>query len=168
MAVTHSLISTVTVGAGGAANIEFTSIPATYTDLLIRISARSTAAVTLLGCDISLNSSTSNFVSRLVTADGSTMDSYSNQARRIAVIPGANATASTFSNDEIYIPNYAGSKHKQYGGISVVVNLGTTFAHTYMAGRWADTSAITSITLTPGSGNFAQYSTAYLYGIKKN
>jgi hypothetical protein len=30
---TYTLINSVTVGSGGAANIEFTSIPATYTDL---------------------------------------------------------------------------------------------------------------------------------------
>jgi hypothetical protein len=35
-----TLISSVTVGSGGAADIEFTSIPATYTDLLVKISIR--------------------------------------------------------------------------------------------------------------------------------
>ena len=36
MATTYTLISSVTVGSGGAANIEFTSIPSTYTDLLLK------------------------------------------------------------------------------------------------------------------------------------
>ena len=40
MANTYTLIASSTVGSGGAANIEFTSIPATYTDLLIKMSAR--------------------------------------------------------------------------------------------------------------------------------
>ena len=40
MAVTHNLISTITVGSGGAASIDFTSIPQTYTDLLVKISLR--------------------------------------------------------------------------------------------------------------------------------
>ena len=39
---TYTLISSVTVGAGGASSIDFTSIPSTYTDLLVKISARST------------------------------------------------------------------------------------------------------------------------------
>jgi hypothetical protein len=34
MANTYTLISSVTVGSGGTCNIEFTSIPATYTDLV--------------------------------------------------------------------------------------------------------------------------------------
>ena len=42
MPVTYKPIATVTVGAGGAASIDFTSIPGTYTDLLVLISARST------------------------------------------------------------------------------------------------------------------------------
>jgi hypothetical protein len=40
MANTYTLIaSSVTVGSGGAANIEFTSIPATYTDLVSALSS---------------------------------------------------------------------------------------------------------------------------------
>jgi hypothetical protein len=41
MATTYEIISSVTVGSGGAANIEFTSIPATYTDLYVLASIRS-------------------------------------------------------------------------------------------------------------------------------
>ena len=40
MADTYTLISSVTVGAGGASSIDFTSIPATYTDLLVKFSLR--------------------------------------------------------------------------------------------------------------------------------
>ena len=38
--MTMTLVSTVTVGAGGAANIQWTSIPNTATDLYITVSAR--------------------------------------------------------------------------------------------------------------------------------
>jgi hypothetical protein len=41
MANTYEAIATVTVGSGGATDIEFTSIPGTYTDLLIKSSLRS-------------------------------------------------------------------------------------------------------------------------------
>ena len=40
MANTYEAIATVEVGSGGAANIELTSIPATYTDLSLFISTR--------------------------------------------------------------------------------------------------------------------------------
>jgi hypothetical protein len=168
MALTYKLIASSTVGSGGAANIEFTSIPATYTDLLVKISTRSSAATTLVAINLSLNSSTSNFSSRIITADGSTIDSYTNQARRVAVIPAASLTASTFSNDEIYLPNYTTSNNKSYSADSVAENNGTTFAASLVAGLWSDSAVISSITLTPTSGSFVQYSTAYLYGIKNS
>lgn len=168
MATTYEAIATVTVGSGGAANIEFTSIPGTYTDLLVKMSTRSSAATTLVAINLSLNSSTSNFSSRIITADGSTIDSYTNQARRVAVIPAANLTANTFSNDEIYLANYTSSNNKSYSADSVAENNGTTFAASLIAGLWSDSSIISTITLTPSSGNFVQYSTATLYGIKNS
>ena len=163
MATTYKLISSVTVGSGGAASMSFTSIPATYTDLLIKVSGRGSAAATLVAYEISFNSSTANFSSRIVTADGSTIDSYGNQPRRVAVIPGASATANTFSNDEIYIPNYIDGNNKPYSSDSIAENNGATFAASAIAAMWSDTSSITSITLT--ANNFAEHSTAYLYGI---
>jgi hypothetical protein len=36
----YEAIATVEVGSGGAADIEFTSIPATYTDLVVKLSVR--------------------------------------------------------------------------------------------------------------------------------
>ena len=48
MATTYTLISSVTVGSGGAASIEFTSIPSTYTDLVLKLSARSSRNVSTL------------------------------------------------------------------------------------------------------------------------
>ena len=44
MANTYVKIATVTVGSGGAANMTFSSIVGTYTDLAIKISARSDKA----------------------------------------------------------------------------------------------------------------------------
>ena len=53
MAVTYKLIETVTVGSGGAASIEFSSIPQTYTDLKVVYSLRSTNSSVIL--DIQFN-----------------------------------------------------------------------------------------------------------------
>ena len=61
MATTYSLISSVTVGSGSAATIGFTSIPATYTDLLLSYSARIDQTGIVRQVDISFNGSTSNF-----------------------------------------------------------------------------------------------------------
>jgi hypothetical protein len=48
MATTYDLISSVTVGSGGAANIEFTSIPATYTDLVVLFSGQELTDLVLI------------------------------------------------------------------------------------------------------------------------
>ena len=58
MATTYKAIATVTVGSGGAANIEFTSIPATYTDLVIHLSGRTTRNDTADDIGIELNNVT--------------------------------------------------------------------------------------------------------------
>ena len=59
--MTYTLISTVTVGAGGAASIDFNSIPGTYTDLLLVVSVRSTRpAATNDGLFMSINGSGSS------------------------------------------------------------------------------------------------------------
>jgi hypothetical protein len=165
MANTYTLISSVTVGAGGAASMGFTSIPSTYTDLLVKVSARTNRALTVDGVLISFNSSTSNFTNKYLEGDGSSASS-SSLARFAADAPGSTATASTFGNGEIYIPNYAGSNYKSLSSDSVTENNATGALTDLLANLWSDTAAITSITLTSGFGtSFDQYSTAYLYGI---
>jgi hypothetical protein len=74
-------------------------------------------------------------------------------------------TASTFGNLSIYIPNYAGSADKNFSVDTVSENNATTAYTQIFTGVWANTAAITQITLS--LANFAQYSNAYLYGILK-
>ena len=163
MALTYTAIATVTVGSGGAANIQFTSIAASWTDLLIKISGRSDA--NNVGIDIALNGVTTNQSYRRLRGDGSAASSTTLTALR--VINGySTATANTFGNTEVYIPNYAGSTNKSLSADGVNENNATEAYADLGAGLWSNTSAITSITLTPNSGNFVQYSTATLYGIK--
>jgi len=167
MATTYEAIATVTVGSGGAANIEFTSIPATYTDLLLMHSTRQNAgnAPSLL---IKFNSSTSNFSSRYLIGSGSTASSGTSPANYAGNSDGSSNTASTFANGSIYIPNYAGSNYKSYSVDDVQENNATEAYATLIAGLWSNTAAITSITLYNASNSFVQYSTATLYGIKNS
>jgi hypothetical protein len=165
MPATFTLISSVTVGSGGAASIGFTSIPGTYTDLIIKLSARDNRALTLDGVLISFNGSTSNFTNRYLIGDGTNVSSDS-LARLAANAPGATATGSVFGNGEIYIPNYASANYKSFSSDSVTENNATSVSTGLFANLWSNTAAITSITLTPNNGTlFDQYSTAYLYGI---
>ncbi len=167
MANTYEAISTVTVGSGGAANIEFTSIPATYTDLLILTSLRGTTAEIYEIVKLEFNGVTINLSSRGLEGNGASPSSYTNTFIYISAADGASATASTFSNHYIYIPNYAGSTNKSVSVDAVSENNATTAYASLQAGLWSDTAAITSAKLKP-TGTFVQYSTATLYGIKKN
>ena len=167
MANTYELISSVTVGSGGAASIEFTSIPQTYTDLVVLVSARNVAS-NYGGFFTKLNGSSlgSNVTAKRLFGDGS--NAYSNGSTETAWNESG-WTSNTFSNSQFYIPNYTGSNNKSASIEGVNENNATTaYAH-LTAWLWSQTAAITQIEIGAFDGGlpdkFAQYSTAYLYGI---
>jgi hypothetical protein len=172
MANTLTFISSVTVGSGGQASITFSSIPATYTDLLIKISARGTAAGAARNIAIAFNGSSANYTMRNLVNEGGTATSYTQAAysgqNATGYMSGSGATASTFSNSDFYFTNYASSNYKSVSIDSVSEN-NVSAGWVWLGGDlWSSTSAITSITFTVDTGNFEQYSTAYLYGIKNS
>lgn len=168
MANTYTLIASSTVGSGGAASIDFSSIPSTYTDLVLKLSTRTAAAVTLQAINISFNGSTSSFTSRTLEAEVPAVASFSNGANLVGYANGGSSTASTFNNLEIYIPNYAGSNNKSYSVDTVLEQNATYGVLTLSAGLRSNTAAITSISFALTANNFAEYSTAYLYGISNS
>ena len=167
MANTMTLIQSVTVPSGGQASITFSSIPATYTDLVLKASMRGDAAQILL--KVQPNGDTTG-LSRLSLYTDNGTGAYSGSASDsfAAFINSSAYTASTFSNMEIYFPNYSGSAAKSYSVDMVGENNATTTIMGMIAGLDTTTAAISSIVLTPNSGNIAQFSTAYLYGIKNS
>ena len=160
------VIGKVTVGAGGQAAIEFTNIPATYTDLVVKLSGRSTSDSDQR-IEIQFNNSSSNLSQRRLYGEGTNVSSDAPAgAIQPTAIPESDYTANTFGNFEMYIPNYAGSNNKSVSIDAVTENNATTAYQMMVAGLWSNSAAITSIKLIPlSSGNFTQYSTAYLYGI---
>ena len=156
------------VGAGGAASIEFTAIPQTYTDLVLLVSARRGSSSDTLFLRINgdaISSTTSKILEgNGVSAAGSS--STSNTYVRFGSITSA-ASANTFSSGLAYIPNYTGSANKTVSMDYVMENNGTTAYQTIVAGRFPVTAAITSLLISNTSSSIAQYSTAYLYGILK-
>ena len=172
MANTFELIASSTVGSGGAANIDFTSIPSTYTDLCLKVSFRDgTYASTLATAYYRFNGdSGANYKLRWLygngTAAGSALDNAAT-VQLIANIPGNTATANTFGNAEIYIPNYTSSNYKSSSVDAVPEGNATGTYQSLCAALWSNTAAINRITIT-SDGNIAQYSTAYLYGIKSS
>jgi hypothetical protein len=171
MANTYVKIATVTVGAGGAANIEFTSIPATYTDLLVNFSGRSNDLRNNGGfaCKLEFNGATTNLTSRWFRGSGSAISNNSETIIAQIMSGASDDTANTFGNSLIYIPNYASANNKSVSLDSVEETDGTTAYSVLSAGLWANSAAITSIKILPIVASlFVQYSSATLYGILKN
>ena len=165
MANTFELISAVTVGSGGASSIDFTSIPSTYTDIVIKTSLRGSRAASFEAIKVEFNGSSASLSCKQIYGDGASAGS-AGVSQILFDANGANQTASTFANSEIYIPNYAGSANKSVSIDSVSETNGTTAYAELVAGLWSNTAAINRVTLTATSGTLVQFSTAYLYGVK--
>ena len=161
-------VSEVTVGSGGAASIEFTSIPQTGKDLLVLLSARDTGSI---GGAAFLyfngNTSSSNYSYRHLNGSGSaaTSTNFSGDAWYLwrAALSLSGDTASTFGNALAYISNYTSATAKSISSDGVTENNATAAKQSIGAGLWNQTAAITAIGLLAEGANFAQNSTASLY-----
>ena len=153
--------------------------PLTVTDLILKTSIRGTSGSYFTqACRVTFNSSTSGYTTITllnVGADSviSGTNPYTNAASVSIFGNNASSTANTFSNSEIYIPNYAGSNNKSFSSDTVSEMNGNAdydIQSGIIAGLLSNTAAITSITLTAqsGEGDFATNSTFYLYGIKNS
>lgn len=161
-------ISTVTVGSGGAATIDFTGIPQTYTDLVLVSSVRTSRAAYHESLTMSFNGLTTNRTNRRIYADGTGAASTNDTTMYGGQAAGATATASTFGSSMTYVPNYSGSSNKSSSNDGVSENNATNALAMLNANLWSSTAAITQITLTPeNGGTIQQYSTVTLYGIRK-
>jgi len=167
MANTYTLIEAKTL-ATTTASITFSSIPATYTDLLVKYSSRCNAAA-VQNMAITLNGSTSNFTYRSLYGGGSVSPgSGSGSTNLVGIAEANNYTANTFDNGEIYIPNYASANFKSISADSVTETNASEAYIQLFATLWSNTAAITSVGLATTSGSFLQYSSFYLYGIKNS
>ena len=165
MANTYKLIEAKTLGSA-TASVTFSSIPQTYTDIKFVLSLRSANADPRDSIYIKPNNSTSNLTYRYIRGDGTSVSS--NTLDRVD-IDAANATASTFGNLEIYIPNYASANYKSFSIDTVTENNATEAYSGLHAWLWSDTTAISSMVFANlSASNFVQYSTFYLYGIKNS
>jgi len=164
-------IATITVGSGGSASIYFTSIPSTFTHLQLRGIVKNTAASTSVTSGFfRLNNDTgANYATHYLNGSGSAVGAGGLASQTLAyglTDIGANAT-SVFGGFVMDILDYKNtSKYKTVRSLTGVDNNGSGFLQIF-SGLWMSTSAVDSVTLIPGSNNFAQYSTVALYGIKE-
>lgn len=156
------LVSTVTVGSGGAASVEFTDIPQTGKDLRVVLSFRSETTVNT--ATLSLNGSSSSFTRIWFTGDGSNAQSGSATNSTLGFIQTrSDYSASTFSATELYITNYTATANKNASTFASSTNTATPSGIEFNAIRQAVSAAVTSLRFTGVSGDIAQHSTASLY-----
>lgn len=163
MPQTYTPIATYTVPSD-TASYTFSSIPSTYTDLVIVASAQ--RGITGSGGDgnVKFNSdSGSNYSSTILYNDGNTV--YSFRWSNIAAMYGAFSAADSFyGTNIIHIMNYSNTTTYK----TVVSRYGWTTTNDRVAGGvnlWRSTSAINSITLS-AANNIKAGSTITLYGIQ--
>jgi hypothetical protein len=160
------LIETKTVGTA-VATVEFTSIPQTYTDLVLLISSRPASGS--IGVILAaLNGSSANFTSRQLEGNGASATSGTSTTGRVGIFGDSGNTANTFANTQLYISNYTASTNKVLSADTVNETNGTTAYQVLYSTLWNNTEAITSIALTSSSAaNWAVGSMVSLYGITK-
>jgi hypothetical protein len=170
MATTQVLFASEIL-TGNQSSVVFSSIPATYTDLLLRISARCADTGTYGGLKFTLNSDTaSNYSYTVLYGTGSSGLSDRNSslanARAPFSINADNATANTFGNLEIYIPSYLASQNKPISSFGVAETNSVTAYMGAAANLWRNTAAISSIQISEiFATNLLSGSSFYLYGI---
>ena len=173
MAITFKAIATITTASGSITAIDFTNIPATYTDLLLLGSSRhievgGSAWATLR---MTFNNNTSNSYNDLVLGtNGSSIAAFPENGAEIYLRDNNSSTystANTFGNLSIYIPNYTGSNPKVVSMDYVSENNATAAWIAIAAGKTTNTAAITQITLKGyyNGDTFDQYTKYTLYGI---
>jgi len=166
MANTYTLIDKTTLGSSQT-SITFSAIPNTYTDLLIKFSAQSDLSAGGGGQVVRIKPNNDTSTSgKFLSGNGSTVSSGSDDF--IGSQPSG-WTSNTFSNSEIYIPNYLNSNNKSISADGLGENNGTRADAWLSTILWSNTAAITSIVLTPYyATNFVSGSSFYLYGIKNS
>lgn len=156
------------IGASPA-NFDWTSISQDYDHLIVRLNAKSTAAVDLDNVFMLYNNdstSTNYHYSRFYGYLG-TMYNETGDGLHIGWVSGANLTE--FSSMDFIILDYTNtSKHKFMSQVTGVP--GTSRLMGVYGNVWESTAAITRITIQPdgySTDKFAQYSRAQLIGVKK-
>ena len=172
MATTYTLIDSEVLSST-ATSVALSSIPSTYTDLVVRISARSTNSGNISNyIEMTYNNSTGTYSATTVEGEVASLP-YSNRSSSASKnfyagnVSGSTSTASTFGSTEIYIPSYTVSQNRPSGHFSVSESNDTN-GPTIMgvAGLRSNTTAVSSIEFTlSGGATFAIGSSFYLYGI---
>ena len=170
MAATYTLISS-NVLSSSAASVTFSAIPSTYTDLVLRMSTRSSDSGNSTVIQVTFNGDTAtNYSTTLVGNYAGTALSVRTTSASFSRswTEGTILTANTFTNNELYIPSYTASQNKPLSSFDVLEDNTASGYVLSTAALWRNTAAINSMTLTNSAGNFVSGSSFYLYGLRSS
>ena len=158
MPLTYEAIATAN-GTGSSGVVTFSSIPGTYTDLVVASSiigdANSAVRIRLNG-----DTTDSNYSYILLYGNGSVAGSTNNTATQIYL---GHANTSAPNASIVSLNNYSNTTT-----FKTVLSRGNQINQFVSAvvGLWRNTAAVTSLTIVMDSGNFTTGSTFTIYGIK--
>tara|TARA_R110000764_G_scaffold38919_1_gene86655 strand:- start:225 stop:719 length:495 start_codon:yes stop_codon:yes gene_type:complete len=158
---TYTLIDSVTL-TSSAASVTFSSIDQSFGDLVIHADVIGTGGGWYL---LRFNGDTGSNYSRVSAgSSGSASNSGSASGTSIDIGYQGGFSATTRAPMSASVFDYSATdKHK-----SVLLRQDNASSAAEMAaGRWANTAAISSLTLTTATQQFASTSTFFLYGIAK-
>ena len=157
---TYIALANYTVPSGGAASVTFSSIPATYRDLVAVLNGTTTATNKDIRISINGNTTDGDYTRVTMSGTGSTTSSITTGTRLIT--DWGYWTTTEIGVSVVNFMDYSATdKHKTIltranragSGVDAVAN------------RFASTNAITSILFEPSSNSFAEGTTLTLYGI---
>jgi hypothetical protein len=173
--MSYNYIAQVTLSSN-ASEIAFTSIPATYTDLLIKLSGKTNINGDVDGVSFDLNGtqvSASNNGAQRQNSYGSGAGAERNNYNGTAIPGNGTGLSNIFGDAEIYIPSYARAT-----GIKTLLSDSSTSktSATYVFQSNQEISSSTSAAINAitikyfdsGGSQFLSGTTAYLYGIKNS
>jgi hypothetical protein len=151
--------------SGSSATLNITSIPSTYTDLLVKYSLRTTSGSTAQG-EIQFNSNGSGYNYLSFTNSGSgTVDTYSGNVTNALTWQYLYPSSTPTMVGDIYIQDYAAAYKKMivHYGLNMYFPQQKPIIH-----YWNNTSAISSIQMSSGGANLDSNGIVSLYGITKS
>lgn len=156
---TYTALANITLGSA-TGSVTFSSIPATYRDLVLVLTATTSSSASHR---FQINSdSGSNYLFVRMSGNGSSATSGGSAQTHVILssVPLSSSSARIQSTTQI-MDYSATDKHKTMLTRTDEAGSGTEA----LANRWANTAAVTSIFLYPNTGTWSVGSTFALYGI---
>ena len=160
---TYEPIASQTLGAD-AGSVEFTSIPGTYTDLILVANASSThTAATELRMRFSGSSATNYSTTRLIGDGSAASSTRDTSGSSYGYMGHLNNSSTAFTTIRAHIMSYANTN--VFTTMLVESGAAGSAVHRQVS-LWRLTDAVTSILLISGAGNIRSGSTFSLYGVR--